>query len=178
MSFAESCFGQRDMTYELRPPAFAPDGPYIMVWHEPKAVGAILSPNAANSWDVAIFELAHECVHMLNPVTGYTNHLEEGIATDFQLLITPVLTARVVTANMEKYLHARSLVEELGTDVIQIGRQIREQFGAFKAISSDDVAKLWPGHRIELYESLASTCQPRIVDGGLKVVITKSTEEF
>ena len=40
-------------------------------------------------WPTVVFEMAHETVHLLNPVPGNANNLEEGVAVAFSLRVQP-----------------------------------------------------------------------------------------
>lgn len=76
-------FGPRDMTYTPLGIEFAPDGP--MIWYpipESKHLSIVLSDNARRDWKRALWQLAHESVHVLAP-TGQRNSLvvEEGLAS-------------------------------------------------------------------------------------------------
>ena len=79
----ERLFGKRDPNYTLQGIEFHPAGP--MIWY-PSCQKIIikLKPNAKNSFRIALFQLAHETVHLLSPTSGpNANNLEEGVATWF-----------------------------------------------------------------------------------------------
>ena len=45
-----------------------------------------MSDNGRFYWPTVVYELAHETVHLLNPVfLGEANYLEEGVAVAFSL---------------------------------------------------------------------------------------------
>ena len=70
-----------------------------------------LTGNAQNDANLAIWQLAHECVHLIDPwnieVEGRTsNYLEEGLATWYQNTII-----QDIQINHPQYAKAKSLVE-------------------------------------------------------------------
>jgi hypothetical protein len=67
---AESKFGPRDNSKKVFQPIFVPDGPHLI--NTPTLDGAFvaLSPSAAGYWPTAVYEMAHETVHLLNSDGG------------------------------------------------------------------------------------------------------------
>ena len=80
---AESLLGARDLSKKVYQPQFTDHGPNLR--KTPNLNGAFveLSRTAETDWAEAVFEMAHETVHLLNPVAGNTNNLEEGVAVAF-----------------------------------------------------------------------------------------------
>ena len=83
LALAEGFFGTRDRSFSIADPRFHERGPFLQHSSEDEHLWVELSNNAAGYWPTAVFELAHESVHLLNPVKGYTNTLEEGFAVAF-----------------------------------------------------------------------------------------------
>jgi hypothetical protein len=97
LSEAEELYGRRDMDWTpIGVEFFAGDVPRICVFPGGrKHVLIRLTLAALNDLDEALWQLAHETVHVLGPVEGNTNNLEEGVATHFALSVPPYDTSRV-----------------------------------------------------------------------------------
>ena len=103
---AEALFGPRDSSYcflgidfhgpNLPPRNWFPDSGFLYDDGEPRYRHIIihLAANAIRNLDLAKWQLAHECVHLLDPWNeqenhGPTNILEEGLATWYQCRSVP-----------------------------------------------------------------------------------------
>ena len=71
-----------------------------------------LSRATERSWSLAVFEMAHETVHLLNPIPGNTNNLEEGIAVAFSIHVQP-LYGISVRPSSDSYVHVFQLASLL-----------------------------------------------------------------
>lgn len=84
LMYAEEMFGTRNKSFTILGIEFNDSGP--RVWY-PKNNGNIviqLTPEALNSETIALYQLAHECVHLLSPSgSANANVLEEGVAVYF-----------------------------------------------------------------------------------------------
>ena len=80
---AEDLFGPRDLSYTPLGIEFIPDGPGGFFPRDRKHIIIRLGFDAATDMLQACYQLAHETVHVLAPVVGITNNLEEGVATYF-----------------------------------------------------------------------------------------------
>ncbi len=84
LMYAEEMFGTRNKLFTILGIEFNDSGPRI--WY-PKNNGNIviqLTPEALNSETIALYQLAHECVHLLSPSgSANANVLEEGVAVYF-----------------------------------------------------------------------------------------------
>lgn len=82
---AERRFGPRDMSWTLLGWEIGPTNPRM--WHrwppEGKQIVIQLSDAARLDEAQAVFQLAHECVHVLSPGDKTVNALEEGVASAF-----------------------------------------------------------------------------------------------
>ena len=102
-------------------------------WMYPNgAWGIKLSRNAECNWAEVIFQMAHEIVHLLNPVLkGCSNYLEEGIAVAFSYHVQQFYGIKVEikksSPNTPKYQYALQLVQELPSGPLKAGGQIREK---------------------------------------------------
>ncbi|SDJ46904.1 hypothetical protein SAMN04487926_1536 [Paraburkholderia steynii] len=110
---AESLYGPRDKRYTLSNIGFAENGPCI--WYPPIAghIEIRLGPNALGRLDLTVYQLAHECIHLLSPsgdADGLT--LEEGLATKFSEDYVAE-NVSVVTAFNKHYASAAADVRNL-----------------------------------------------------------------
>ena len=124
---AEKRFGRRDTSKTIWPPKFGDGPPYIVSYSN--YAGAFLSKNASGYWQTALYELAHETVHLLNPIIGDTNYLEEGIAVAFSVDLSESLTNHPMSPNDEHYSLAWSLVKNLPDDINASVKKIRDKSG-------------------------------------------------
>ena len=154
---AESILGPRDLSKEICQPDFADDGPRIR--NTPELDGAFVELNrdAECSWPETVFEMAHETVHLLNPIPGNANYLEEGVAVAFSLSVQQVYGI-CIPPRMKSYLCALGLVVALPGGPLEAGRRVRERVGALSDATVQDLEELFPS-----------------VDGS---VLSKLVEEF
>ncbi len=85
LELAEQLLGDRDKSKIIYQPDFDVNGPYINNTPNLDGASARLSPNSKLYWPTVVYEMAHEIIHLLNPIVGYTNWLEEGIAVKFSI---------------------------------------------------------------------------------------------
>jgi hypothetical protein len=159
---AELMLGDRDLLKKIYQPQFDEFGPHIR--NTPNLDGAFveLSENAKRFWPSAIYEMAHETVHLLNPVVGYTNWLEEGIAVDFSLHAQSVFsTAPVQSPALGAYKTALALVRSIPEGSFAIAKKVRATAGALSLATPDALTDLSPGMDRSLAELLCSRCVPR-----------------
>lgn len=152
---AEGTFGLRDRSKEVCQPQFTDQGPMLRNTAQQDGAYAELSHAAGNHWPTAVFELAHETVHLLNPTVGCTNYFEEGIAVHFSLLMAPEFNEYFRNSH-SPYCEALNLVEEVSCAPLETGREARERFGALSAISEAQLAEICPDAREGLLAKLAS----------------------
>ncbi len=90
---AESQFGTRDMAYTILGVEFQGDTaqiPRCIIQGERKHIIVQLTASAMKDPHQAMFQLAHECIHLLDPILLTTTVLEEGVAVHFSLEATTV----------------------------------------------------------------------------------------
>ena len=140
---AEFILGPRDLSKEICQPDFADDGPRIR--NTPELDGAFVELNrdAECSWPETVFEMAHETVHLLNPIPGNANYLEEGVAVAFSLSVQQLYGVSVQTS-MKSYLYALQLVAILPGGPFEVGKGIRERVGALSDARVEDLGELFP----------------------------------
>jgi hypothetical protein len=89
---AQQFFGPRDPHYTPVGVEFN-DIAYPQTWYPGgRNIAVQLTLSAMKSPNQAYFQLAHECVHMLDPRPGGTNVLEEGIASWFAMKVSGRVT--------------------------------------------------------------------------------------
>jgi hypothetical protein len=115
---AESLYGTRTKDYEYVGVELNEAGPPKVWYPWNKFIVIQVSRSTANDKRHAIFQLAHEVVHVLSP-NGQptTNNLEEGLATYFSKIVTDRDTGDNLYATNSiqptKYLKPFELVEKL-----------------------------------------------------------------
>jgi hypothetical protein len=151
--------GKRNSNKIIYQPIFSKDGPFI----ENKCDGAnaALSHNAAGYWPTALYELAHETIHLFDPITGYTNYLEEGIAVIFSVEMSKDWTNHPIITSNETYVKAWELVKKLANNPYTAARYLREKIGPLSMIQSKDIQILFPHIDESISIKLTETCKPR-----------------
>jgi len=145
LSEAEKRFGKRDSSKKLCHPAFG-KRPIIRFTIDKIGVFAELSNNSKNYWPTAIYELAHETVHLLNPIVGDTNYLEEGVAVAFAIEMSKITNHHIKPhSDQQSYLNAWTLAKQLPGDIYNSAKRIREYCGALGAAKPKDIEDLFPG---------------------------------
>jgi hypothetical protein len=84
LTLAQECFGERNKNYTILGIEFSSSGP--MVWYPKSAKNIViqLSEEAFSSEKLALYQLAHETIHLLSPSgNNRANVLEEGLAVYF-----------------------------------------------------------------------------------------------
>jgi hypothetical protein len=160
IKIAERYFGKRDLNFTIKLPAYG-NGPRIRLSNVEKWVYAELSLNAAQYWPTAVFELAHEIIHFLNPIEGCTNYLEEGIAVEFQEFIAPQFSREKIPVTLPLYLEAQRLVHKLHKEPFKAAKQIRASYGSLSSVSHNDLICLFPNKDADLLHKLVQKCKPR-----------------
>ena len=151
---AEFALGPRDASKTIYQPQFTEEG-YPHITNTPNFDGAFVevTHRAACSWPEAVFEMAHETVHLLNPIPGNENILEEGVAAAFSLIIQPVYGISIQTS-MKSYLYALKLVATIPGGPLEAGRRVREHVGALSAARVQDLEQLFPDVEVSLLRKL------------------------
>jgi len=153
---AEVLYGPRDRSYELIGVRFEARGPLIF-YPAGKQVEVILSEAAKVYRPTALFEAAHEAVHLLAPTGGsHATVLEEGLATHFSHSIcaavgNPYRTSIACFIQAEALFHRLLLMR---ADAVALARHIEPNF---VGITAGLLRQIVPG----LDDSVAETlCLP------------------
>ena len=155
---AEKLLGQKDIDKQIFQPVFEDRGPFIRNRVQNDGAWAVLSHNAGGYWPTTLYELAHETIHLLNPVVGHTNYLEEGIAVAFSIDMSKNETTHPMSPNDKYYQRALELVQLLPNGTYESAKRIRNEFGSLGNVSVAGLKKLFPTLEVEVIEELCSEC--------------------
>jgi hypothetical protein len=158
---AEKIFGIRDTEKIVYQPTFSnndKEGPMIMNKHNSDGAWAQLSVNSKAYWPCTLYELAHETVHLLNPVLGNTNYLEEGVAVAFSIEMSESETNHPMTTEDPIYLEAYRLVKLLPNNMYESVKMIRDKCGSLGEASAADLIELFPGLDPQIIKQLCTEC--------------------
>lgn len=144
LSMAEHLLGPRDSSKKIYQPIFSSAGPFICNTPNMDGAFAELSLNAAGYWPTAVFELAHETVHLLNPIAGGTNFLEEGIAVAFSQFAMERYGLKPPEPGIASYAEALRLVRLLPTATFAAGRKVRMLAGSLGNATPENMGRLFP----------------------------------
>jgi hypothetical protein len=159
LTLTERQFGGRDQTYTILGIEFQEDGPRIWYPCNCRHVVVQLNSQCANDYFEALFELAHECVHLLSP-TGKSdaNVLEEGLATLFSLRYrTQDLGQTQFKITDPRYISASRAAEQLLDIDPNAVVKLRKNEPTISRITADQIIKQYPG----VSESLAGQLTSR-----------------
>lgn len=172
LPIAESALGARDQIKKIYQPQFSDDPKANPVTvNTPNLDGAFakLSQKAADNWHLVLFQLAHETVHLLNPIVGLGRKIEEGIAFEFSLYVQQFFAdcrgERIsIYDRTPSYLRALSLVRQLPGGALDAGKRVRQRVGALESITLSNLEGLFPNvdkaTLFELVERFDPNAQP------------------
>ncbi len=161
LGWAEELFGERDTSWTLLAPDFdeCECTPHIY-YPIPFAtlVQIKLVPRADLEWPIALYQMAHEVIHLLNPkekdpVTGFrdtANVLEEGVACAFSFYVLRRCDIDIEPYKSkikQSYKHAHKLVAILQSDDIAAAKRIRIEMPSgtpFWSITTEDLLRIFP----------------------------------
>src|SRR5580700_8302970 len=92
----------------------------------------------------ALFQLAHECVHLLDPGAGGANNLEEGLATHFSLDFMQSIGVNFTTSG-PKYDAACALVRQMLTGRADAARELRSRYGPWRFTTDEQILAVCAG---------------------------------
>jgi hypothetical protein len=173
---AEELFGPRDKSFTLLGTEFH-DGPNRVIY--PNAnhdqIVILLSKEARGNHDQALFQLAHETVHVLAPVdVGTSTVLEEGLATYFSLtapdFADPTYARRSEASLTGKFRAYRDALNDvralLSVDPTVVAR-IRKANELFASVTPSRLCNVAPHCSTEVADRLTHTFtmvkQPRML---------------
>ena len=144
LSIAEAALGARDTSKKIYQPGFADDGPHVRNTPELDGAFAELSRNSECYWHTAIYEMAHETVHLLDPVPGNGNYLGEGVAVAFSVYVQTLFRLQPQPIGLASYRHALELVCRLPNGPLEAARQVRAAIGALSQVTAQHLEDLFP----------------------------------
>src|SRR5688572_24006674 len=160
---AEAQFGARDTTYTILGIEFSELG-YPQIWY-PNAHRHIIIQLASECMEdplMAYSQLAHECVHLLDPTGGaaIVRVLEEGLAVRFQQAYVSAVFQQSMSVDLASYADARGKVDELLALDPTVIRFLRESGKRLPFLSADEIIAACPVASRELAESLVAPFIP------------------
>ena len=117
---------------------------------------AILSGNARTYWPTTLYELAHETVHILNPVVGQVNYLEEGFAVIFSMHMTSEFTSHPIEPGDKYYREAVRMVSMLDDNPYRAARMIRKRFGVLSLAEEAEMKEMFTHVPAQIIKKLCS----------------------
>lgn len=145
LALAEDIFGPRNPKFQLRAPQFRETGPTIRFSVDRKSVATELSDYSRWHWPTVVFEMSHETVHLIDPIVGNANYLEEGAAVAFSLHAQSVYGLQVYVPPDTPYACALNMLHELPGDALEAAGRIRRETGPLSAVETEDLLDLYPG---------------------------------
>lgn len=159
---AEVLLGARDAKKVIYQPVFRDGGPRVRNTVEMEGAFAELSLHAAGYWPTVVYELAHETVHLLDPVVGYTNWLEEATAVEFSVLMSRALTLHPMQPEEgSTYAKARALLDYLPAPVLESVGELRRRYGPLSGIKVEQILTELPDIPKDVAELCAAVCKGR-----------------
>lgn len=140
---AESKYGPRDHSYTILGVEFNQDGPPI-IWYPNNCDHVIIqiSLNCMQDINKAVFQVAHEAIHCLNPIRmNEVNVLEEGLANLFSIEYTLANGHGNWASNDQKYTYASELVKQLLSFDSEIIKKLRIVQPKISSIDKDLILK-------------------------------------
>ena len=128
---AEQMFGPRDMSYTPVGIEFYGNRPQVWYPGTNKHISIILTDSAREDPPQAVFQLAHEVVHILSPSVGVSAPvIEEGLSALFQQRASDNYNLNLVIVS-KPYIEAANLTNRLLKGRIDVIRRLRKIEPAF-----------------------------------------------
>jgi hypothetical protein len=121
---AECQYGPRNRNFTILGVEFREGVPQVWFPGNCGHVVVQLGLSAMQDPNIALFQLAHETVHLLDPEAGGTNNLEEGLATHFALGIMQSLGVNYPTGD-PRYNAACAFVRAMLTERPDAPKELR-----------------------------------------------------
>ena len=154
---AEERYGQRDLIWTPIGIEFGGEIPHVWYPGNSKTVSIMLTESARNDPRRAIFQLAHEIVHLLAPTGGRKAPvIEEGIATIFSYEVAERFGPAYGTPS-RPYFYSRLLTEQLLTMYPKAIKILRTEKLSFCEFTPTFVQKMLPNVPDNL---AADLCEP------------------
>jgi hypothetical protein len=151
---AEHRYGQRDLEWTILGIEFYGKTPHVWYPDNEKLISIILTEAAALDPNEALFQLAHEVVHLLTPVRATpTNVFEEGLAT----LFAHEMSARDQlgkSSGQASYLAAEKTLKEFLAAYPNGIQQVRQTKKPFFDLTDGDILGACPNVSSALAKTL------------------------
>ena len=142
----EGRYGERDRSYTVLGIEFGPETPMLWYPGSRKHIVVQLALNALDDTALALYQLAHECVHLLSPTGGVNAPvLEEGLATIYSEEYVAREFNRTGLTNIASYIHAASLVRQLLQHDDQAIPKLRALEPSFVRLTSEHFQRVLAG---------------------------------
>ena len=144
LATAESLLGPREASKKIYQPQFTDYGPQLRNTPDSgRCLCGIESERTAHYWPTVVFEMSHETVHLLNPIPGNANNLEEGVAVAFSLHVQSSYGISI-PVSMPSYLYALRLVQALPEGPLGAAARVRRQVGSLSVATPQCLVELFP----------------------------------
>lgn len=168
--WAEDLLGERDKTWRILPPMFDRGTPHIF-YPDPESLKLVmikLVNPAREDWTKALYKMAHEVIHLLNPMRPDPDNcstasvLEEGVACAFSFYVLRrcgIDASEFKRHSLPSYKHAHSQVSRLRSGDISAAKRIRREMPPgtrFSSVTSEDLKRIFPDVDAEHADALAS----------------------
>ena len=152
---AQTRFGPRDLSYTILGIEFGPNNPRIWYPNSRKDIIVQLSQAALNDNILALYQLAHECIHLLSPSgQAIATTLEEGLATVFSEDYVEREFQRTDITDLQSYRDAAQLVRQLIMVKPDAIMQLRSIQPSFSAMTQEHFTTVCPQADAPLVHSL------------------------
>lgn len=150
---AEEQYGPRDTDFTVLGFEFCGNVPQIWFPGNCQHIIIQLTPNSMNCLAKAVFQLAHETIHLLDPVSnGNASVFEEGVATLFSEQRSSLLRPLYVSSH-PKYKAAARLAKQALYSRPEVIKVLRARGNRFSDITSTQLLEECP----ELDQHVAET---------------------
>ena len=143
LSRAESVLGQRDGSKKICQPQFTDEGPQLRNSPNMDGAWAELGRSGESDWPTVLYQMAHETVHLLDPICGVSNNLEEGVAVAFSLHVQPFYGV-CISPSLPSYRDVLRLVRMLPENPLEAGKLVRQRIGALSSATPECLGELFP----------------------------------
>ncbi len=121
----------------------------------------LLSYASKNYWPTVLYEMAHETIHLLNPISGSANWLEEGVAVEFSIYAQQKFSLPCIQSpDSGSYRQALDMVRLLPGGALCSAYRVRDAFGSLSSVTFDQLCELFPDHDLESLRKLSEQCIP------------------
>lgn len=150
---AEAEFGPRDKTFTILGIEFKDGIP--QVWFPGNCTNVVvqLGHQAMQEPIRALFQLAHECVHLLDPHPGGSSVLEEGTAMRFAHRYLAAVGCSMESGD-PRYDTARQFVDQLIATRADAVKELRHRHGPLRSVTAAQIKTVSPQLDAAIAQSL------------------------